>query len=422
MNGIESWICGFRESPSMSVETIDLEHCEPWSFVNGALERPDGRFFRVTGVDIGSRHQLFIDQPEVGVLGFAFTDDGPNRRVLVQAKDEPGNEHLTQIAPTIQATKSNFESSHGGAEVPYLDFFTASTGSRRVLNDSRLSEHGERFWKKQNRNLTVDAQQLLPLAGPRYRWVLLTELLESMDIDFLVNTDARSVLAATPWAELCDSGGTPFGGGSDFERLLSASFNQNKDATDTTGSAMDQLQKARSETQKRPLPVFTSLERFVDVTEKEWVRCIRVSSESREVGEWSQPIYETTGLDRNTLLMARRRGELVVVLRLSEELGLRTAVEWSTTTSNTTTSSVVERFLAAGEIKATLRQTEEGSRFFHSHAQFDLVDCELEVDDKVLVSEGLRAVNLSTFNRILSTSHVTTNELRSAASLILRWI
>lgn len=421
MSDLDNWVNAFRESPTMVVDDVDLETCEPWSIVDGVLTRPDSRFFRVIGVDNGKRHQLFIDQPEVAVMGFALADVDATRQILVQAKDEPGNEHLTQIAPTIQATKSNFENAHGGSDVPYFDFFTQPSASRRVLNDSQSSEHGERFWKKQNRNLTVLSSEAPPPVGPRYRWFAVGDILASLDVDFLVNTDARSVLAATPWAELCNPGQTPFAGESDFERLLSASFHQDG-IDEALGGVLDELESARRQERATPSFVPVTPDRLRDVSAKEWVRFIRSSSTSREVSEWSQPIYETSGAEVNTLVVARRRGELVVLIRLAEELGLRTDIEWSTTSSTDNVPAIIERMLSTGETKSTLWQTEEGSRFFRSLGRFDLIDCDVEVSDDELRNEGLHAVNLATFNQLLGTSAMTTNELRTAASLLLRWL
>jgi oxidase EvaA len=421
LSDLADWVDTFRKSPTMAVEDVDLKNCEPWSIVDGVLTRPDSRFFRVIGVDNGKRHQLFIDQPEVAVMGFALADFGATRHILVQAKDEPGNQFLTQIAPTIQATKSNFESAHGGTDVPYFDFFTQPSVSRRVLNDSQSSEHGERFWKKQNRNLTVLSSEAPPPVGPRYRWFAVSDLLASLDVDFLVNTDARSVVAAAPWAELCNPGHAPFAGDSDFERLLSASFHLEGER-DALSEVLTHLENARRQVQSAPTFVPVTSDRLRDVSAKEWVRFIRASSTSREVNEWSQPIYETSGVEINTLVVARRRGELVVLIRLAEELGLRTDVEWSTTSSTDNVPTIIERMLSKGETKSTLWQTEEGSRFFRSLGRFDLIDCDVEVSDDDLRDEGLHAVNLATFNRLLGTSAVTTNELRTAASLLLRWL
>ncbi|MCF8546853.1 MAG: NDP-hexose 2,3-dehydratase family protein [Microbacteriaceae bacterium] len=112
----------------------------------------------------------------------------------------------------------------------------------------------------------------------------------------------------------------------------------------------------------------------------------------------------------------------MVLIRLAEELGLCTDVEWSTSSSTDNVPDIVTRLLTHGDIKSTVWQTEEGSRFFRSLGRFDVIDCDVEVSDDDLRDEGLHAVNLATFNRLLGTSAVTTNELRTAASLMLQWL
>jgi hypothetical protein len=76
----------------------------------------------------------------------------------------------------------------------------------------------------------------------------------------------------------------------------------------------------------------------------------------------------------------------------------------------------------SGDVVASLAQTEEGSRFYCSEARFDLIDCNREIDDATIKRDGLAAVSLGALNRLLGTSATTTNELRTAASLILRWV
>jgi len=289
------------------------------------------------------------------------------------------------------------------------------------VSDSQSSEHGERFWKKQNRNMSILVSEPPPAANSRYEWFDLSEILAAMDVDFLINTDSRSVLAATPWGELSGPGRTPFDGDSEFHQLLSASF-QHEDDPLSVDSLIAEMQVARNQKRDAPRLVPLTEERLRDSSAREWVRYVHVSSESREIGEWTQPIYETSGEERLALILARRQGGLVVLIRLSEELGLRTHVELTTTISNQPVAPVVERLLSSGVVKSTLRQTEEGSRFYHSHALFELIDCDVEIDELELRKHGLYAVGLATFNRLVGTSAMTTNELRTAASLILRWL
>ena len=83
-----------------------------------------------------------IDQPELGWLGFVVRTAGAGVEWLVQAKTEPGNVHGTQLAPTLQATRSNFTRVHGGRPTRFLDLFRAGDA---VLSDGPHSEQGSAF-------------------------------------------------------------------------------------------------------------------------------------------------------------------------------------------------------------------------------------------------------------------------------------
>ena len=420
---IESWIDELRTRREMTVHEIDVEHCAPWALVDGSVERPDKRFFRVVGVQGTNAEsiRLFIDQPEIGVLAFIFARLDGRVYVLSQAKDEPGNQGITQLAPTIQATRSNFELAHGGEGVPYFSYVTQNAAATGIIHDSQSSEHGERFWRKHNRNLSLRIDERISPISARYRWFPFSELCAEMDSDFLVNTDARSVLSSTPWAELVDSGRRPFDGTSDWCQSLEQSFHSPSHTADVR-EASAQLFTARRQQNVQPSLIPLPLERLANADEEEWLTFIDVTSATREVDHWRQPIYKAKRTEKNCLLLARRGGERVAILRLAYETGLTNGVEWSVTSNGRNAPLDVNRLLESGVIEAGVRQTEEGSRFFHCLSQFDLVVTDLEVDADSLIVEGFRAVTLGALNTLAGTSGMTTNELRTAMSLLLKWL
>jgi dTDP-4-dehydro-6-deoxy-alpha-D-glucopyranose 2,3-dehydratase len=109
----------------------DLDH---WHFdeETGNLVHDTGRFFTIRGVDVqtnwgtvGHWQQPIIDQPEIGYLGFLCKMIDGVLHFLVQAKMEPGNINLIQMAPTLQATRSNFSCVHKGTKPSFLQYFQA---------------------------------------------------------------------------------------------------------------------------------------------------------------------------------------------------------------------------------------------------------------------------------------------------------
>ncbi|WP_204311049.1 NDP-hexose 2,3-dehydratase family protein, partial [Stenotrophomonas maltophilia] len=64
------------------------------------------------------RCQPFIEQREIGTLGFLARRTADGLALLLHAKAEPGNVGIAQIGPTCQATASNRDRVHGGALPP----------------------------------------------------------------------------------------------------------------------------------------------------------------------------------------------------------------------------------------------------------------------------------------------------------------
>lgn len=419
---IEAWIDEIRAHNDMTIDEIDLDTCDSWKLINGAVERADQRFFRIVGV-LGSDTEnvrLFIDQPEVGVLAFLFARINGRMLVLCQAKDEPGNEGITQLAPTIQATRSNFELAHGGTPVPYFSLTSEKSSATRVIHDSQSSEHGERFWHKHNRNVSIQVHERIDPVSDRFRWFPFSQLCADMETDFLVNTDARSVLSSTPWEELADDGRLPFDGTSVWQLSLGRSFRSPLTESDVHAASV-QLAEARRNWRHHPTHVPLALERLTNTNESEWLTYLAVTTSTREIGNWCQPIYTARESEKNFLLLARRDGDLVAVLRLAQESGLSNGVEWSVTSNGRETSPLITRLRETAEICSSVCQTEEGSRFLNCLAEFDVVVTDSEVDVDSLSAGGFRAVSIGALNRLAASSGSTTNELRTAMSLLLRW-
>src|SRR3989339_962265 len=112
MNKLRSWFANLIKKSDFRIEWIPLSKSSSWYFKNGKIVHKSGRFFEI----IGLANQPFIDQREIGTLGFLIRERKQKKEILVQAKIEPGNSNTIQLAPTCQATKSNSLRFHGGKE------------------------------------------------------------------------------------------------------------------------------------------------------------------------------------------------------------------------------------------------------------------------------------------------------------------
>jgi len=208
---VEAWFAPLIARARFRVDDMDLADSRAWKLSGGAIRHVSGLFFSVTGVQwLGSDgariSQALIEQREIGTLGFVMRAGARGNELLVQAKMEPGNVGVAQLAPTCQATASNAARVHGGEAPPFSTLF-APVGGAAPLHESLQSEQGSRFLGKRNRNVLLrDPGGIEP--GPTHRWLPVDDVLSLLAHDFLLNTDARSVLVCSPWETL--TGHRPF--------------------------------------------------------------------------------------------------------------------------------------------------------------------------------------------------------------------
>ena len=89
-------------------------------------------------------------QNEDGILGIIKNKE--TQKYLLQAKVEPGNINKLQLAPTVQATKSNYSQVHGGSKVPYVEYFL----KLNKFNKYNQTEQGFRYLNKFNSNILLE--------------------------------------------------------------------------------------------------------------------------------------------------------------------------------------------------------------------------------------------------------------------------
>ncbi|HEX7344218.1 MAG TPA: NDP-hexose 2,3-dehydratase family protein [bacterium] len=201
---IIAWLDDLRRSEPFSVTQIPLSDLRQWHFdpETGDLVHATGGFFAICGLEVHTSvgpvpewTQPIILQPQIGLLGIITKRINGILYLLMQAKAEPGNLNAFQLAPTVQATRSNYLRRHGGKSVRYLEYFLDDEPAR-VLFDQHQSEQGARFYRKRNRNIIVQVADDAEIEmGRNYRWMTLGQLKRLMLRDNAVNMDARSVIS-----------------------------------------------------------------------------------------------------------------------------------------------------------------------------------------------------------------------------------
>ncbi|WP_073760791.1 NDP-hexose 2,3-dehydratase family protein [Streptomyces sp. CB02923] len=308
------WFAEAAERTYTRSRRIALDALEGWhtDARTGDLVHDRGVFFTVEGLAVSAPDgpvrqwaQPILDQPETGILGLLAKDFGGVPHFLMQAKPEPGNAGGLQLAPTVQATRSNFTREHGGRAVPYLRHFRAPP-SRRLVADVRQSEQGAWFYRKRNRNMIVRTTEDVEVL-PGHRWMTLPQVNALLAAGDVVNMDARSVLACLPPPP--GPAGRAAHSGREILRWL----------TDV---------RSRAGLRTRPVPlrglpgwhrtehaVSHDSGRFFDIV------AVEVRAGGREVRRWTQPMLRPRGTGVIAFLLTRIDGVPHVLVHAAAEPG-----------------------------------------------------------------------------------------------------
>lgn len=414
MKKIQSWLNEIKSKANFSTEFIPYSKSKEWIFDKKTVSHKTGGFFKIIGVKWNSLYQPLIDQREIGTLGFFIYKNRGKTELLVQAKIEPGNVGVIQLAPTYQATASNTFRLHGGKTTPFKSLFINPKNT--IIYESLQSEQGTRFYQKQNKNILIEAKNK-PIQSFFYKWFEVDELLNLLKKDFLVNTDARSVLVCSPWKMLVSR--KPF---TRFKYDLSKDFQQSY-LIPVDKIKIDQLIKLifnkRSLT---PFPQIVPLDQLENwkITRSEIkkvkdesfsVKQVKVKTKGREVPEWDQPIVISKKNQYICLISKYINNVLKFGFSLQVEPGLYNLIELGPTYLSDNKSKL------KGKIIIETNQSEEGGRFYYNINNYKII-----MVGNGFFPKNLIWLTLSEIQYLLLLDGMFTNEARSIISLLLTFL
>lgn len=413
--GIAEWLEASRRRCDMSVRQIPWRASREWRFDGASLYHESGGFFRLVGAQHPSLpNQPLIDQPEIGILGFLLRHRDGRREICVQAKPEPGNVGLVQIAPSVQATESNYRQLHGGRPTPLLAHFVApSPGS--VVAESLQSEQGTRFLGKRNRNMVVEADT--DVESDLLRWFGLADVLKLLATDFLVNTDARSVLAVCPWDVLVDE---PFGrwrGHGGFGAALLRSYERPESLSDE--EVVARLAAVREEPTEvvglGGLEGWTLADEGIRRDDATGFRVCHfdVTTTQREIDHWDQPLIAEQGHGNAVLLCREQDGILELAFRPRHEIGFLNGAQFGPSVQD-------EEEVPASRPALSCLHSDEGGRFFQCVASYAVRMMEEEMSERE--DEALVWMTLGQVARLIQQEGLFTNQARSLVSMLLTYL
>jgi dTDP-4-dehydro-6-deoxy-alpha-D-glucopyranose 2,3-dehydratase len=398
------WFAARGRAASFEVTRIPFADLRDWAFDprTGNLGHASGRFFTIEGLAVRTDYgpvpawtQPILVQPEIGVLGLLVKQIGGVLYALMQAKMEPGNDPLLQLSPTVQATRSNYSQVHAGRAVPYLEYFVGPRRGR-VLVDVLQSEQGAWFYQKRNRNIVVETTEDVP-AHDDFCWLTLGQLQELLQVDNLVNMDARTVLSCIPFTE------PPAAGGADgFRDALVRSVTRDEETLHTPVEILSWITETKAayelSVQRIPLREVRGWHRGPDAIAHEAGKhfeaiAVRVGASNREVRGWTQPMFAPCAQGVVAFLLKRIGGVLHALAHARLEPGYLDGVELAPTVQCTPANyrglpehhgpPFLGYVLAARpeQIHYDRVLSEEGGRFYRARNRYLLV----ETDDSIPV-------------------------------------
>lgn len=197
------WFTDQKTRFDLNISTIPLHAVRDWQIEEACIRHKDDKFFKVIGVhvEIDNREVTSWDQPLVepvqeGICAFVIREINGILHFLVQAKLESGNFDILEMAPTVQCITGSYRDAYSLQNLPFLDF-VLNAGPELIIYDTLQSEEGGRFYREQNRNLLLLADEHFPVDVPaNYRWMTLNQLKMFIKFNNYLNIQARSLISA----------------------------------------------------------------------------------------------------------------------------------------------------------------------------------------------------------------------------------
>lgn len=196
-----SWLTGLKSKYDLIVSRCAINDMSDWYINDYKIARYDHRFFKIIGVKVSIENREVVNwcQPLVqpmqeGLCAFIIKKINGVYHFLMQAKLECGNFDVMELAPTVQCLTGNLYSEKA-IRPPFADYVLNAT-KERIIADTLQSEEGGRFYKEQNRNIIVEADEDFPLDLPdRYTWMTLGQIYDFLKFNNYLNIQARSLIA-----------------------------------------------------------------------------------------------------------------------------------------------------------------------------------------------------------------------------------
>ena len=201
MDNILSWLSRLKARYDLFVNLKPIDELKGWHRSETEIIHEMRKYFRVIGVRVSIENrevktwcQPLVQPMQQGLCAFVIKKINGIYHFLVQAKLECGNYDVMELAPTVQCLLDNVCSN--SAHPPFVDY-VLNVKKEQILYDVMQSEEGGRFFREQNRNMLVEADDDFPSDVPEhFIWMTLNQIYQFMKFNNYLNIQARSILSS----------------------------------------------------------------------------------------------------------------------------------------------------------------------------------------------------------------------------------
>lgn len=202
---IISWFTELKSQSELSLRRIPLKDLDEWNISDTEITHKDNKYFKVIGVraeisnrEVASWTQPIVESVQHGLIAFVVKKINGVYHFLVQAKLEAGNHDILEMAPTVQCLTGNYRKGLDEYVPPFLDYVLESLERPEcVLYSTHQSEEGGRFYREQNQNIIIEAEEDFAETLPdNYIWMTMNQLKLFIRFNNYINIQARSLISA----------------------------------------------------------------------------------------------------------------------------------------------------------------------------------------------------------------------------------
>jgi dTDP-4-dehydro-6-deoxy-alpha-D-glucopyranose 2,3-dehydratase len=202
IEGIITFLTHIKSIYDLDIMQIPIKSLDKWVIGENEIYHSAGKYFKVIAVDveIGNREvvkwcQPMIEPAQEGICAFVCKEINGLLHFAVQAKLECGNKDIIEFAPTVQCLTGNYRTTKEG-ELPFLDY-VRNARKEQIVFDAIQSEEGGRFYREQNRNVIILAENEISVElPPNFIWMTLNQLHVFLKFNNYLNIQARSLIAS----------------------------------------------------------------------------------------------------------------------------------------------------------------------------------------------------------------------------------